>query len=130
MVKKKRKKPTVPIGDDEQLQIECIPKEKAPERKIEPLLTSNGKPRLKPIQRFDSIKDNETVRKYFRMECDICNYPFKTFLHAKHHHMKMHNHNGYIMCCEKKFFKLYRVMQHCMWHENPDSFRYIYCLDS
>lgn len=80
-------------------------------------------------QRFDSFKDNVTVRKYFAMYCEICNYPFKTFLHAKRHHTKVHNQNGYLMCCDRKFFKLYRVIQHCMWHQNPETFRYLIFLD-
>lgn len=56
------------------------------------------------------------------MFCDVCDSPFESFIDAKRHHLEEHEQTGYMNCCGKRFSKLYRIMQHCKWHENPNAF--------
>lgn len=92
-------------------------KSKKPLKQKHKKKTSERKPH------YDSDKDNDKIQKYFNMFCDLCNYPFRNFLDGLHHHEQHHGHAGYLTCCDKKFFKLYRAMQHYTWHENPEAFK-------
>lgn len=84
------------------------------------------KKKVKKI-RIEAVKNNAIVRKHFKMLCDLCEFPFDTFLIAKKHHLDVHKQKGYLMCCDKKFSKLYSVLQHCKLHENPQAFQCKHC---
>lgn len=57
------------------------------------------------------------------MFCDICDYPVENLTDAIHHYREEHDQLGYMMCCDKKFFKKNRILQHCIWHEDPEAFK-------
>lgn len=59
------------------------------------------------------------------MQCDLCAEPFTLFRDAQLHHLKAHNQAGYLYCCDRKFFKMYKAVQHCMWHDDPESFKWV-----
>lgn len=80
--------------------------------------------------RIEAVKNNALVRRHFKMCCDICDVPYDTFVDAKKHHLDVHKQKGYLMCCEKKFSKLYSVLQHCKWHDNPQAFQCPKCTKS
>lgn len=67
------------------------------------------------------------IRKYCRMECDLCQTKFDKFLDAKSHYRQEHNRAGYILCnnnnCKKRFFRRFRILEHISTHFNPDIFR-------
>lgn len=67
--------------------------------------------------------NTEDIKKYFNMYCDICFETLGSLKDAISHHKLKHNQVGYIMCCQKKFFKTNRIAQHCMLHENPEAFK-------
>lgn len=67
--------------------------------------------------------DAETISRFFVMDCDICGAQLTSYADARAHHRASHQQNGYLVCCNKKFYKLYRIMQHCTWHIDPDAFK-------
>lgn len=70
-----------------------------------------------------SVTNREDLKKYFNMYCELCNYPIRNLTVAVEHYRQEHDQVGYMTCCDKKFFKENRIMQHCMWHENPEAFK-------
>lgn len=70
-------------------------------------------------------EDNKRLLSYVQMKCDVCSDDrvFDSFSEIQNHFLDIHNQNGYIMCCNRKFRRIGRVLQHCTWHENPESFK-------
>lgn len=79
----------------------------------------------KPVRKSRSTYDreHEMIRNRFLLQCDLCGEPYCTFRDAQLHHLKAHNQAGYLYCCDRKFFKMYKAVQHCIWHEDPESFK-------
>ncbi|KAG4078967.1 hypothetical protein HA402_010919 [Bradysia odoriphaga] len=87
--------------------------------------STEEKPVRKPRINFD--KENEMIRNRFLMQCDLCAEPYALFRDAQLHHLKAHNQAGYLYCCDRKFFKMYKAVQHCIWHDDPESFKCSFC---
>lgn len=63
--------------------------------------------------------------KYVQLKCDICSdREFHSFSDVQRHFWAEHDQNGYVRCCNRKFRRLARILQHCRWHENPEAFKY------
>lgn len=75
----------------------------------------------------DAILDENSRRLlgYVDMKCDICieDLYFESFTDVKMHFGSIHNQNGYIICCNRKFRRIGRLLQHCTWHDNPEAFK-------
>lgn len=73
----------------------------------------------------------QLVIKYMSSKCDDCsadNEEQPVFLNslqeATDHFATVHKSNRtYLLCCDKKFNTNYKIRQHCMWHQNPESFK-------
>lgn len=78
-----------------------------------------------PINDKSEEENLKLIIKYMRMRCEICRHEehFKSFTNCKNHYRDVHNQNGYVVCCSRKFRRIGRVIQHCMWHENPEAFK-------
>lgn len=62
--------------------------------------------------------------KYVQLKCDICSdRKFHSFSDVQRHFWAEHDQNGYVRCCNRKFRRLARILQHCQWHENPEAFK-------
>lgn len=70
-------------------------------------------------------ENNKRLLQYVQMKCDICSddHIFDSFADIQSHFMDTHNQNGYVMCCNRKFRRIGRVLQHCTWHDNPEAFK-------
>lgn len=71
-------------------------------------------------------EDNKRLLSYVQMKCDVCSDDrvFDSFSEIQTHFMNAHNQsNGYIICCNRKFRRIGRVLQHCTWHDNPEAFK-------
>lgn len=88
--------------------------------------TSDGG-RNKKVNAASGALDENSQRllKYIEMKCDICcdERVFEAFSDIQNHFLDVHQQNGYVMCCNRKFRRIGRVLQHCTWHENPEAFK-------
>lgn len=64
-------------------------------------------------------KNTETIRQFCSMICTLCPVEFTSFANVKQHYRTEHNQNGFLECCNKKYTKLHRVLEHCTRHFNP-----------
>lgn len=96
-------------------------------RKVERPVRRAAKDKEKSFQIAESTEEDDMklVLKYVKMKCDICCHDetFNTFSDCKRHYRDVHNENGYVLCCNRKFRRIVRVVQHCIWHENPEAFK-------
>lgn len=63
--------------------------------------------------------DDELIRKHFKMVCDICGVNFETCAEVKSHYKSAHNTNGYLKCCDRKFYSRLDIMGHIQYHTDP-----------
>lgn len=70
--------------------------------------------------------ENQTIREYFRMNCDVCNEQFENFLDIKTHFRQKHKSTGYLTCCGKRFFRRGGLLDHISRHVNPNKFKCVY----
>lgn len=84
-----------------------------------------GKEKVVQIAENTDEYDMKLIMKYVKMKCDICCHDetFGSFSDCKRHYRDVHNENGYVLCCNRKFRRIVRVVQHCIWHENPEAFK-------
>lgn len=67
--------------------------------------------------------ENQTIREYFKMNCDVCNEHFENFLDIKTHFRQKHKSTGYLTCCGKRFFRRGGLLDHISRHVNPNKFK-------
>ncbi|XP_065367079.1 zinc finger protein 62 homolog [Calliphora vicina] len=84
---------------------------KAPDEVVKKVHKSKGK----ELEEFnDFFKDQN---------CLVCNIPLLDFKTLKTHYRHEHNIDGYVMCCEKKYFKRYLLVEHLRLHADPNIFK-------
>lgn len=89
-------------------------------------ITNNNNERIVNQHKRDSpksLQEDEKIRQWCRMECSLCSTTFYRFPDVKIHYRNEHSTNGYIICCNKKFFRRVRVLEHIARHINPDAFK-------
>lgn len=71
------------------------------------------------------MDEDRRLLSYVQMKCDVCSDDrvFESFSDIQTHFLDIHNQNGYIICCNRKFRRIGRVLQHCTWHDNPEAFK-------
>ncbi|XP_023302774.2 transcription factor grauzone-like [Lucilia cuprina] len=73
-------------------------------------------------------KNDQFIAEHFKqMFCDLCGIPFENFLIMQKHFETEHDRKGYLVCCDKKFFQRYRLVDHLQVHFNPDHFKCKHC---
>lgn len=73
------------------------------------------------IDHRQSDLQDQQIREFFEMTCEICKLSFHTMRQAIQHYRKSHNQAGYLVCCEKKFFRRCLAVDHIRLHINPNS---------
>lgn len=80
-------------------------------------------------KKFKTDSHSSLLSKYFNMSCDLCDTLLASYREANKHYKDDHNlDKGYLICCNKKFYRLQHMLQHCEWHINPESFKLIHKL--
>jgi hypothetical protein len=80
--------------------------------------TENQENRLKSPAKNLEEKDSK-IFKYCSRICEICDYEFIDFSDLKKHCKELHKFNGFLRCCNRKFFKKFSLFEHILSHENP-----------
>lgn len=91
--------------------------------------TSAEKPSRKPRRIHQHLYEhqNERIRDYFNMNCNLCGQPFANIVEANEHFRSSHAQPGYLMCCDRKFYARYTALEHIELHLDPDAFRCAPC---
>ncbi|KAG5682418.1 hypothetical protein PVAND_011771 [Polypedilum vanderplanki] len=75
---------------------------------------------FKESQKINRQQINETaderIRQIACMNCEICESSFDSLRDAKNHYKHVHNIEGYIMCCQRKFKQKCRLLEHVNTH--------------
>lgn len=60
--------------------------------------------------------ENQQIRNFFRMNCELCDLTFYTMKEATMHYRKQHKQAGYLVCCDKRFFRRCLALDHINHH--------------
>lgn len=76
----------------------------------QPLNKRSKKIAMTTVNVLDLDKDNERLLNFVQMKCDVCSDDrvFDSFSEIQNHFLDIHNQNGYIMCCNRKFRRIGR----------------------
>lgn len=75
------------------------------------------------MQSVDVPDEFESGEANFDYTCDMCGIDQRTFEQALLHYSEQHNVEGYIKCCERKFYTESSVSDHIAFHKDPDAFK-------
>lgn len=78
-------------------------------------------PKKSRIDESELELQDQQIRDFFKMRCEICNLCFHTMREAQQHYRNSHNQVGYLVCCEKKFFRRWKALDHMRLHINPNA---------
>uniref|UniRef100_A0A1B0D5V3 Uncharacterized protein n=1 Tax=Phlebotomus papatasi TaxID=29031 RepID=A0A1B0D5V3_PHLPP len=104
--------------DDEPESEEDTPlkSRKSPDKKV---------PRKKKITRGNSTKKevlDEIIAKFVNLNCELCTASFTVFEDLKQHYCDAHSQVGYVRCCNTRFERRQRLVEHVHFHVDPKSF--------
>ncbi|XP_058833649.1 zinc finger protein 62-like [Topomyia yanbarensis] len=68
-------------------------------------------------------KSQQLIAKYINLECDTCSQKFSTFEELEQHGPAQHDKKVHVYCCEYKFSRKCRLMDHLQYHENPSKYQ-------
>ncbi|XP_065084717.1 zinc finger protein 2-like [Ochlerotatus camptorhynchus] len=75
-------------------------------------------------------KGNDIIRKYLTLYCDVCgenSEHFENFAKLTKHFKKEHYTRGYAICCDRKFIRKDRLLDHITVHLNPNAYKCTEC---
>lgn len=75
--------------------------------------------------RTSKEKSDAQIKEFVNLMCDICKTSpqFNSFKELQEHFSSEHNQRGYVECCDKKFYRKDRLMNHITNHIYPDAFK-------
>ncbi|XP_053682285.1 transcription factor grauzone-like [Sabethes cyaneus] len=104
---------------DNNLLVEEAPKKKRRKR---------NRPTKGPPRPADwAKKAQQLIAKYISLECEVCRHKFDTFEEFEQHGQSEHERKIYVYCCEYKFSRKCRLMDHLQYHENPTKYQCPVC---
>ncbi|XP_052896829.1 transcription factor grauzone-like [Anopheles moucheti] len=78
------------------------------ERKVlEPVTRKKKRPR---------VEDEKLLREHFHLGCEMCSYMSETVPDLFQHYRQEHRTAGYVQCCNRKFFRRARLLEHLGAH--------------
>lgn len=99
-----------------------VPKRKRgrPSKYSIPEIKKENPPKKSATKDESSDLQDQQIRDFFKMSCDICKINFQTMREAIQHYRQSHNQAGYLMCCDKKFYRRCKALDHIQMHINPN----------
>lgn len=80
------------------------------------------------LSQSEREEQDTQIREFFNMNCTICSdVEFESLLKAKQHYRKVHEIQGYVTCCGRKFNNRHDIVNHICNHTNPDAHRCEQC---
>ncbi|XP_065086798.1 transcription factor grauzone-like [Ochlerotatus camptorhynchus] len=115
--KRKRRRSKTPSDDSDSDYSDEDDEELRPKRKC-------NRP---PKSLEEKIQEERQIQEHYRMVCDICCHAEKDYRLLYQHYKKEHNRKGYLVCCQKKLTSRKIVLDHIIYHTNPNAFRCDQC---
>lgn len=76
--------------------------------------------------RTSKEKSDAQIKEFVNLVCNICSKTspqFNSFKELQEHFNMEHKQRGYVECCDKKFYRKDRLMNHITNHIYPDAFK-------
>uniref|UniRef100_A0A1B0GKI9 Putative transcription factor grauzone-like isoform x2 rhagoletis zephyria n=1 Tax=Lutzomyia longipalpis TaxID=7200 RepID=A0A1B0GKI9_LUTLO len=95
-----------------------------------------GRPRIRPVaakragRKYNKEIAEENIKKieeFFKMDCNLCQQSYTKLRDLQAHYRKVHKRKGYVMCCNVKFNRPSKILQHFDHHMNPEAFKCTEC---
>uniref|UniRef100_A0A1B0GQ35 C2H2-type domain-containing protein n=1 Tax=Phlebotomus papatasi TaxID=29031 RepID=A0A1B0GQ35_PHLPP len=90
--------------------------------------------RTLPIKRVDRKYNKEIaeenirkIEEFFKMDCNLCQQSYTKLKDLQAHYREIHKRKGYVVCCNVKFNRPSKILQHFDHHMNPDAFKCCHC---
>lgn len=90
--------------------------------------TSDMKPVKFVKKSYDELnKEDETIKQFFKIECDICGEKYDKFHLLNSHFKNSHDKKGYLICCDTRLFSRSDALYHIKKHADPNLFKCRIC---
>ncbi|GAB0094665.1 hypothetical protein DMENIID0001_099870 [Sergentomyia squamirostris] len=80
-------------------------------------------PKRKRHNKETSEENQRKIEEFFKMDCNICEKSFVKLRDLEIHYRKIHNRKGYVVCCNVKFNRPSKILEHLDLHMNPEAFK-------
>ncbi|XP_053687995.1 transcription factor grauzone-like [Sabethes cyaneus] len=87
--------------------------------------TGKTKHNNKAIEKIEN--EDLKIADHCKLQCEECALCFTRFLEFKRHFREVHQTRAYVTCCNRKFSKRFRLVEHVTRHVNPNAFKCVTC---
>ncbi|XP_058444476.1 transcription factor grauzone-like [Malaya genurostris] len=70
---------------------------------------------------------DQFIAEHVNLECDTCSLKFISFTDLQKHSTEQHGKLAYVFCCDFKFCRKPRLIDHLLYHLNPNQFQCDIC---
>ncbi|XP_062538414.1 transcription factor grauzone-like [Armigeres subalbatus] len=78
-------------------------------------------------RRSRAVDNEKMIAENINLECDSCQKKFESFGSLQKHSSKEHSKLAYVFCCDLRFNKKPRLIDHVLFHLDPTSFQCKIC---
>ncbi|XP_058460589.1 transcription factor grauzone-like [Malaya genurostris] len=82
----------------------------------------------KPIEEIES--EDKKILEHCELHCEKCQTAFINFGEFKRHFREVHQTRAQVICCDRKFSKRFRLVEHVIRHKDPNAFKCSICSKS
>lgn len=119
-------------GDEEELELDAEFKVEAIEKRTKSspkkVTKESNKPKKKRIRWPAGLgtmakgNEDELIRSVVSLQCNDCSHSASTFDELMAHYKQDHDKDGVLYCCERKFTRRFKLLDHVRLHVNPNEF--------
>ncbi|KXJ71427.1 hypothetical protein RP20_CCG020606 [Aedes albopictus] len=95
------------------------------------LMPAPARPRAKAgckaLTPEEMAERDEVIQKFCTLICEKCGFGAENFYYLEKHYRNEHDLLGYVVCCNRKYFKKRKLYEHCLSHINPELYRCELC---
>ncbi|XP_005189348.2 transcription factor grauzone isoform X1 [Musca domestica] len=112
-------------NEDNDKKRKKIASSSSPQSTLRANLSTNKKTSTLP--KMNCAEYDKFLEEHFKITCDKCQKTFERFRLLCQHFSQEHNEQGYVMCCDTKFFNRHLLVDHINYHLDPEYFKCNLC---